>query len=321
MATINYSAISKFVNELSIKLQREAVLGGRTFDFVTKQGGVKYKDKINIMTSTLQPKLAACGAFSATGSVSLSQREIEAPMITVEEAICITPEQEEYWIGQFTAEGSYNETTAAEFNANYIADKQAKIQRLNEDLYWKGSSTGTYSTSLTQINGLLHQIELTSGSASVVTGTTHSGAPNVGTIEGIVWDMIGNIPADISQEPDLYLFMNTSAYRTLCRALYDANKYEAFAINAAPNTDQGGTWMIKDFAGQGVDIISTPGLNGTHKMVLSTGRNLFVGYDALNDPQNYKTWYSDDNNEWRFQAKWRLGAQYAYPGYIVFKRS
>ena len=59
------------------------------------------------------------------------------------------------------------------------------------------------------------------------------------------------------------------------------------------------------------------GLNGSNRMVLSTSSNLYVGVDMLNDAEEFKIFYSQDNDEVRFISKFKLGAQVAFGAFVV----
>ena len=44
---------------------------------------------------------------------------------------------------------------------------------------------------------------------------------------------------------------------------------------------------------------------------------MIVGTDLLSDEDEYRSWYSLDNQQTRMVAKWKLGTTIAFPEFIV----
>lgn len=322
MATLNLNSLTKYTDQLSGILLKEAVLVGNTFDFISIQTGVKYADSINLLTNTLTAVAGGCGAISPTGSTTLTQRDITVCPIKVEESICVD-DFEQYWIGQLAREGSYNEFAPELFNQVYLANKVEKIGQLVEDLFWKGDPGGNYgSGNLTLCDGILEILENTAATNSVVVGTTASGAlvttttsPNYALT--VVDQMISNIPSDILDDQNLCLFMSHANFRILMNALRNANYFVAY-------DGQQHTWVLDNYTNTNVRIVATRGLNGRNEMVLTPGWNLYFGTDSFGEARNgdgFQFWYDIRDNITYFRAKFKLGAQVAFPQYVVIKNS
>lgn len=317
MATLNLSNLTKYTDQMSGILLKEAVLAGHTFDYISIQSGIKYKDSINIMSNTLVAVAGGCGTISPTGSTTLTQRDIAVCPIKVEESICVE-EFEEYWIGQLAKEGSYNEFLPSELNSLYTAIKAEKIGQLVEDMFWKGSTDGTYgSGNLLLCDGILEILENTSATSSVV-GTTYSGALTTANAITVVDDMISLIPTDVLDAPDLTLFMSHANFRTLKTALRQAGFF--FSYDGV----EGNSWVIENYTNTNVRIVATRGLNGRNEMVLTPSSNLFLGTDSFGEAKNgdgFQFWYDIRDNITYFRAKLKIGAQVAFPQYVVIKNS
>lgn len=318
MATLNLNSLTKYTDQLSGILLKEAVLVGNTFDYISIQTGIKYADSINILTNTLTAVAGGCGAINPTGSTTLTQRDIAVCPIKVEESACVD-EFEQYWIGQLAREGSYNEFAPAAFNEIYLANKVEKVGQLVEDLFWKGSTNGTYgSGNLTLCNGILHILEGTNATNSVVVGTTASGALTAANALTIVDEMISNIPNDVLNENDLTLFMSHTNFRVLMNALRQAGyffNYDGVAQH---------TWVLDNYTNTNVRIVATRGLNGRNEMVLTPASNLYFGTDSFGEARNgdgMQFWYDIRDNITYFRAKFKVGAQVAFPQYVVIKNS
>lgn len=317
MATLNLGSLTKYTDQLSGILLKEAVLVGNTFDFISVQTGIKYADSINILTNTLTAAAGGCGTISPTGSTTLTQRDITVCPVKVEESICVD-EFEQYWIGQLAKEGSYNEFAPEAFNQLYLANKVEKVGQFVEDIFWKGSVNSTYGGgNLALCNGILHILEGTSATNSVIS-TTYSGALTTANALDIVDDMIRLLPNDVLDANDLTLFMSHANFRVLMNALRNNNYF--FGYDGVT----GHTWVLENYTNTNVRIVATRGLNGRNEMVLTPSSNLFFGTDSFGEARNgdgFQFWYDLRDNITYFRAKLKVGAQVAFPSYIVIKNS
>ena len=317
MATLNLANLTKYTDQLSGILLKESVLVGNTFDYISIQTGVKYADSINILTNTLTAAAGGCGAISPTGSTVLTQRDITVCPIKVEESVCVD-EFEQYWIGQLAREGSYNEFAPAAFNEIYLANKVEKVGQLVEDLFWKGSTLGSFgSGNLTLCNGILHILENTNATQSIIS-TTFSGALTAANALTVVDDMISLIPNDVLNANDLTLFMSHTNFRVLMNALRQAGYF--FGYDGVVSH----TWVLDNYTNTNVRIVATRGLSGRNEMILTPASNLYFGTDSFGEARNgdgFQFWYDLRDNTTYFRAKFKVGAQVAFPAYVVYKAS
>jgi hypothetical protein len=317
MATLNLGSLTKYTDQLSGILLKEAVLVGNTFDYISVQTGIKYADSINILNNTLTAAAGGCGTISPTGSTTLTQRDITVCPIKVEESICVD-EFEQYWIGQLAKEGSYNEFAPEAFNQLYLANKVEKVGQFVEDIFWKGSVNSTYGGgNLALCNGLLHILENTSATNSVIS-TTYSGAFTTANSLDIVDDMIALIPNDVLDANDLTLFVSHANFRVLMNTLRNNNYFFGYDGVA------GHTWVLENYTNTNVRVVATRGLNGRNEAVLTPSSNFFFGTDSFGEARNgdgFQFWYDIRDNITYFRAKLKVGAQVAFPQYVVIKAS
>lgn len=317
MATLNLANLTKYTDQLSGILLKEAVLVGNTFDYVSIQTGIKYADSINILTNTLTAVAGGCGTISPTGSTTLTQRDIQVCPIKVEESVCVD-EFEQYWIGQLAREGSYNEFAPQAFNELYLANKVEKVGQLVEDLFWKGSTLGSFgSGNLTLCNGILHILENTNATQSIIS-TTYSGALTSTNALDVVDDMIRLLPNDVLNANDLTLFMSHANFRVLMNALRQAGYF--FGYDGV----QAHTWVLENYTNTNVRIVATRGLNGRNEMVLTPASNLYFGTDSFGEATNgdgFQFFFDIRDNITYFRAKIKVASQIAFPSYVVYKAS
>jgi len=129
-------------------------------------------------------------------------------------------------------------------------------------------------------------------------------------VEDLIWrgDTVALVPTDVIDVDDLKLFMSYPAFRILARAYRDANLFN-YQINE-------GNFRFM-LPGTNVEAVAVRGLNGQNDMVLTPASNLSLGTDLLNDSENFKIFYSQDNDEVRFLAKWKQGTGIAFPQFVV----
>lgn len=330
-STVITSALTKYVDQLSMDLVREMVLQGRTQQFISVQTGVKYADALNIMTSNLVLQPAGCGLINATGSVTLTQANLQVCPLMVEESICMNGNNslEQYWTGMSLKKGSYYDELGPEvFAKQYVADKIDKIQGVIDDLIWVGASTGTpYSSdpNMTQCNGFLKLLDGTYASSIYTVGATNStyptsngytfsGAITVNNAIDVVDAMASVLPQDLWDQDDLTLFLSYSQFRTYVRALRGSNP---IAYNF-PALESDGTLAYSIYhPGTNIRLVATRGLKGSNRMILTSAKNLYFGTDLQNDYESFRIWKSEDYNSIFFRALWKQGVQIAYPQYIV----
>jgi hypothetical protein len=84
-----------------------------------------------------------------------------------------------------------------------------------------------------------------------------------------------------------------------------------YQTQAAPNT----SFFLP---GTAIEVVGTPGLNGTNKIYAMRVSNLYLGTDILDEAESrFKVWYSIDNDEVRYMSSFKLGINFAFPTEIV----
>jgi hypothetical protein len=277
--------------------------------YITIQPDIKSSAAINILDSTLSLQVGGCG-FTDAGSTILTQRDLSVCPLKVNESICLDT-LESYWVQSQMQAGSYNE--AIPFEQMYAEQKAELIAASIEDNIWKGNSPSF--TAFTACDGFIHLFENTTASASTVNGnSTSATAITAVNVIALVDAMAASVATDIIDAEDLVLFMGYDTYRLWALALRNAN---LFHYTGAENQGDGFTQMIP---GTNIKVIATRGLNNTNRMYLSRAANFYFGTDLLNDYENFSIFYSQDNQEVRFVAKFKIGTQVAFVPFVsVFK--
>ena len=120
--------------------------------------------------------------------------------------------------------------------------------------------------------------------------------------------MYNALPADIADAEDLVLFVGIDTFKKYTTALRASNLFHYAA-------DSEGMEIV--VPATNMKMIAVGGLNGTDRMFAGRMANFFVGTDLANEEEEYRFWYSQDNDEVRFRATMKYGVQVALHDQIV----
>lgn len=308
--SLNVSGLSAYTDEQKIPLIKKAILGGRTTQFITVQPGIKSSANINTLTSTLNAAAGACG-WSPSGSTVLGKSTLSVCDIKINEAICLNT-LEDYYTQVAMRPGSYN--TDIPFEQVFAEEKAAQVNALMDDLIWKGNTvTGTGNLAL--CNGFIYQASASIAASTGVVLSAGSGSFTAANAISHVDTMVAETSTAILDQEDVVIFMGYDSYRVWAKALRDAN---LFHYTGAESQEDKFSQFVP---GTNVRVIATRGLNGTNVAMLSTLSNFYLGTDLLNDGEDFKIWYSQDNDEVRFLAKWKQGVAFAFNDFVVYHKA
>lgn len=304
---LNVAGLTAYVDQERMALIKKMILGGRTTRFVTVQPDIKSSASINLLSSNLVAQAGGCG-FTNTGTTILTQQNLEVCPIKVNESICLDT-LEGFYTQSLMNPGSYN--TEIPFEQLYAEEKTSQISALIDDLLWKGD-TVSGAGNLNLCDGWIRLANVTFSGSVVDGNVANFTAITAGNIVQIVDDAVGVIPTNVIDMPDLYLYCGYDFYRTYALALRNAN---LFHYTGAEDQGEDFSQMVP---GTNVRLIALRGLNGTNKFFISSKSNMYVGTDLLNDYEAFELFYSMDNQEVRFVSKFKIGAQFAFPDYVVY---
>jgi hypothetical protein len=308
----NVSALSNYTNEQSTELVLKSLFGGKTAATLQAAGqvqvGVKSAEALNILTSDVYFQADGCG-YTASGNTTFTQRNITVGKIKVEETLC-PKTLEAKWMQTQIAPGS---PTEVPFEVQIGTDKSNNIAKLLEVAMWQGdTATSNTNPNTNRFDGFTKIID--AASASTVAGNTSSATSiTIANVDDLIDNIYNVIPADISEADDLVLWVGIDTFKKYTTALRNNNLFHYAA-------DSEGMELI--IPATNIKMIGVGGLNGTNRMFCGRLSNFFVGTDLANEEEEYKFWYSQDNDEVRFRATMKYGVQIAFPDQIVqFKLS
>ena len=303
----NVSALANYTNEQSTELVLKSLFGSKTAAILQAAGqvqvGVKSAEALNILTSDVYFQTDGCG-YTASGNTTFSQRNITVGKIKVEETLC-PKTLEAKWMQTQMAAGS---PTSVPFEEQIGQDKANNIAKLLEIAMWQGDTATTNTNPNTnKFDGFIKLID--AASASTVAGNTSSATSiTVANVDDLIDNIYNVIPADIADASDLVLWVGIDTFKKYTTALRNNNLFHYAADSEG---------MEITIPATNVKMIATGGLNGTNRMFLGRLNNFFIGTDLANELEEYKFWYSVDNDIVRFRATMKFGCQFSFPDQII----
>ena len=308
---LSFSGLSAYTKQLVQPLLTSAVIGAKTQKLIMDNGivltGVKGPTALPIMDTDAVFATQSC-SFDASGTTTFSQRTIVPGKIKVEEKIC-PKDLEQYYTMEILRSGStYEDFGTPDFAAAYLAKKNARIASQLETAIWQGDS-GSGTANLNKFNGLSKLIIAGSPVDANVSGFTGITGAAVATVtasnviactEGIY----KAIPAEVMAKGDATIFVGYDWFRLLVLAYREKNM---FSYNPQDANFDGFILPATN-----VKIEPVNGLNGTGDAFAMSLSNMALAVDLEAEETNYKLWYSEDNNDVRFRAEFKVGVDVAF---------
>ena len=311
---LSFTGLSAYTKQLVQPLLTSAVIGAKTQKLIMDNGivltGVKGPTAIPLMDTDAVFASQSC-TFDASGTTSFSQRTLTPGKIKVEEKICPKDMEAYFTMEALRAGSTYEDFGNADFAAAYLSKKNARIAAQLETAIWQGDS-GSGTANLNKFNGL--QVLINAGSAinanvsgytGVATITTVTASNVIAATEGIY----KAIPAEVMAKGDVRIFVGYDWFRLLVLAYR--------ALNLFSYNPQDANFEGFILPGTNVKVEPVNGLNGTGDAYAISLSNMVIGVDLEAEETNYKLWYSEDNNDVRFRAEFKVGVDVAYTSECV----
>lgn len=291
----NVDGISDYIKENGETLIASAIIGrtpNYTLDRVSKRFGVKCSE--NIHTLDIVPTLqdgVGCG-FSADGKTEFAERLLTTAVIKVNDEWCPDDLLCFYAENQVAiAAGKERLPFEQEITSEIVDGVADQVERI----VWQGdSSDGDL------IDGYL-TIAAGADSASTNSVEFASGA----TAYDKVLAMYMALDEDVLNARDAFIAVSPADFRAYIQDLVKANLYHYDPANGAINE------MF--IPGADIKVVKVKGLAGSDKMYASTWRNLVAGMDMMNDKEEFKLWFSDDDDVFKLKLRFNLGVTTYFP--------
>ena len=303
----SFGNLSAYTDQQRLPLITKAVFAARSAALFTKQVGIKSAAALNLMDTDANIGSGTVCGWSATGNTTFSQRNITVGVMKIQEALC-PRSLEQYWMQtQLTAGSQYD---GVPFEQAFSEQKALRIAEALETAIWQGNS---YFSGVNQLlNAASGSTVLANASSTTWNPVSASVGITTSNVISIFDKVYNDIPQAILTRNDLVIFCGWNNFRTLIGA---------FKANTGVMYNQVDLQGLADgdivYPGTNVRVVAVPGLTSTNRIVCTYLGNLFYGTDLLSDEENFSLWYSQDNDEVRFQAAFKAGVQFAYPDLMV----
>lgn len=294
------TGLSSYVEINKDTLIRDVVLGyklGDTISKMRKQLGVKETEKLNYLDVT--PKLQngkGCG-FTSAGTTSFSERTISTKVLKVNDQWCADDLLGKYaeFLVRFGADANAEDFP---FEREIMNEVAIKLDKELEKIVWQGDSG-------LSITGL---VELAEGADSASTINVDFADLSADTMYKKVKAVIMAIPEELLD--DAVVFVSPSNFRTLVFELLESNNY-----HIEPKEIEAGEFY---FPGTTIPVKKTLGLAGVEgKVYASVWENMVYATDMMNDKEEFRTWFSDDDDVHKLKIKFNMGVSTLYPDAVV----
>lgn len=299
------SGLSDYTLQNKDLLVKSAVLGsenkaGSTIPEMAKQFGIKTEEMLNYLN--VDPILQDgknCG-FTASGNTAFTERKIKTALMKYNDEWCadaLLGKWNEYAV-RIGAQGNAN---TLPFEAE-ISDGVAEgINEKLEKLVWEGATSGHSGTDL--IDGFV-TLAKTDDSASTVNVTIATGTSVYNAIKAVYMA----IPERILDKA--VIFVSPAIYRQYIQELVEKNYFHYDPANGEP--------VDMFFPGTSIKVHKTFGMTGDKKNIYaSCYSNMVYGCDLMNDKEEFRFWFSDDNDTHRVKVKFNAGVKTYYPDMVV----
>jgi hypothetical protein len=280
---VNLTGLTTYVEQNANGLVSKASLGAPSLKYFTLQTGVKGETTINVLNTTIAlGNGKACG-WNESGESKITQRTIKPWFAKVNRSFCDKAMADYFMNAEVNvAAGRQN----LPFEEKFIADVIKGVNEEVEKAVWQGVTIAG-----TKYDGLL----------DILAGATK--VEKADKVFDTVKAVYKAIPA--ASLTDTAIFMGVDKYRDLVMELVDKNLYHY------PANDNADVFEMV-FPGTSTKVIGVPGLNGKDNIVALPLSETVYGVDMQNDQEEFRFWYSDDNQEYRLAINFNGGVQVAF---------
>lgn len=290
--TLNVNSLPEYIEQHKDELFVKSVVGAKTLDYIEIMPGVKHKEALNYLDSTVELAEGGCG-WNPAGSDTFSQRTVEVKPLSVQKEYCWL-DFKNYWMNyQLLFEAGRQtlpfEEKIAESNMNAIKEALEKA-------VWQGN---------TVIEGLLAQIDAESDTVKVSFSDGQTATSKV--------DAVVNAIPTKALAKGVRLFMSYSDFRSYV-AEQNANCCANRSIIDAANEE------LKYVGDSRITIIPVLGLEGTNKMVATPADGLVYATDIEGSDSVYEMRYDAKERKFDLDVLFNCGTAVKMVDEVVIGR-
>lgn len=298
----NVQSLPNYVEQNRSDLMSAAVLSPKSTTLFSLMPNVKGETTINILDVGVVFQNGKACAFNPAGDDTFTQRSIVPGIIKINKTWCPKDLLNKYLVNEVSI-GAGREVMP--FEQKTVTELLAKIGAELEKALWQGNKTsGTGNMAF--FDGLATTIAADVAS-SVIPAANVITAAAADTVRKRVYDTYEAIPDAALEEAAIML--SYANYRKLALALMEANLFH-YERNVESS-------MEMTLPGTNTRVIGIPGLTGVDTIYGLVPEEVVYGFDAQDDAQTFKLWFSDDDDLFKFKLEFSAGINYAFPQHVV----
>lgn len=298
------SALSAYTNQESHKYLYQTIAEGTTASLIPNiQKGVKSAEKIKIISTVGVWQAGGTCGFTASGDTTFSDRTLTVGKIKINLSWCEKDLEAKYTQLELKKGSSYE---ANAFEQEFVTMLTNKDKSKVELALWQGDTTSG-DAYLSRFDGFAKIIRAASGVIAVSgSSTTAWTSANSRTIMAQFATSLATSLPQLIGEDDLVCFMGVAEYTDL--------KLKYIADNLYHITGDQGVLKVE---GTDVPIVPVQGLSGRKEIYMMRKSNMFLGVDLEGEEDQFKIWYSDDDDLVKYKKEFKMGVQVAFPSEII----
>jgi hypothetical protein len=303
------TGLASYVDQLNSDIISEAVLSPVTMEYCNLIPGIKGTQNVNLLSETLVVQTGTTCGWSDSGSTTFTTAPITVQPLKVNTSLCLQ-ELNSVWLGQYLSSGSYNEN--APFEQAIIDLQTRQIKRYNEDLLWNATSGSSTFSGFKQLLANTSGVVKLTGQTALCSVTGTSAQEKANNVLAQIDNIIQQIDRNIYDRDDIVIFMSQQSFKCYLVAIRNVNN---FFIDSAENK-LGSVYSVYH-PQTNYKVVGVPGLNGSDLIVAGPQQYFLIGTDLQSDEDSFRAWWSQDFQQVRIMAAWKLGTALAFPQFFV----
>jgi hypothetical protein len=313
---LNVSALPEYISQTTGRIVLDTVFVGTSAEYFESQEGIKHAETLNLISTT--PYFQGGNAVSSvSGSTVLSQRTIEVTPRTAFDGFNLQLLNDKYAGKMGLPEGSYEESFA--MMDAITGDLVRKAQQQNDLFIWTAESGSQFpgSSVTPAVDGIKGLI---SGSTSGVnvpaasqTGSAEFGAAiTAANAYDQLVDGLELLDDNIKAADDLTIWCGPGVFTKIASGF---TKQNLFHFDPTSIERRNGMYEVALPGFPNVKVVGTYGLTGSDRIVIGPDSDMVIGTDLVSDTENFKLWFSMDDDQIKYRLRNKLGVQVGHPAY------
>lgn len=293
------TGLDPYIDEQSDVLNVKQITGAKSASYMRIQTGIKHKEVIKLLDDSITLQDASC-TMTASGDTVFTDREIEVKGIGFMKEFC-NHDLVGFWTQLALRPGISSENEEMPFEQAIVTFLMEKLALINETLIWQGD-TASGTANLNKIDGFVKILTVVAGCVDLNNGTDPAiDSTNAYTImRDSVW---ANSPTSVRREGDFVAFVGDEVFNHIKANLVDLNLFHYNPEVLANGMDS----LI--LPGTSMRVVNVPGLDTIGNVYTGKASEFIIGTDLESDWEDFRIWYSQDDDVIKLRSKYRLGVQ------------